>query len=73
MNEAQLNTGITLHSEIKTLKYILKAMNQQSDLCIHLHKNLGEDISIKDENLIYRILGLIEEQKMELEEEFKEL
>jgi len=73
MTKQDLDRGIVLHAEIKKLKYILKSMEQQSDLCIHLHKNLGEDISIKDENLAHRILGLIEEQKMELAEEFQEL
>ena len=73
MTEVQLDQGIILHDEIKTLKYILEGMNAQSDLCIHLHKNLGEDISIKDEQLVYLILGLIKNKKAELEREFKEL
>ena len=73
MNETQLNRGIELHSEIKDLKYILEAMNQQPDICIHLHKNLGEDISIKNKALVYEILKLIRDQKERSEKVFKAL
>lgn len=73
MTEESLNRGTVLNSRIKTLKYILESMEQQHDLCIHLHKNLGEDMCINDEVLISQVLRIIKMRKEELEKEFKEL
>lgn len=73
MTKESLNKGIVLHSEIKALKYVVEAMEQQPELCIHLHRNLGEDICIKDEALIYEVLRLFKDKLCDFEKEFKEL
>lgn len=73
MTEESLNRGIDLHDQIKTLKYILESMEIQTDLWIHFHKNLGEDMRIKDEGLVYRVLMLLKDRKVELEREFEKL
>ena len=73
MTEESLNRGLVLRDEIKVLKYVLEAMEQQPDLCVHFHKNLGEDISLKNEELVCDILRLIRTTKEDLEKEFEEL